>query len=370
MFAFGVGAFARADSSSSGQFELKLPVGIAYETWSYYVPRDNPLTRGKVELGRKLFFDKRLSADGTVSCATCHDPRFAFADGKKVAEGIGGRRGTRNSPTLFNAMFNGGQFWDGRAESLEEQAKMPLLNPDEMGNDSHDQVVKRIGALPEYVRPFQDAFGSPAAIDSIARAIACFERTLVSGNSPFDRFAAGDRNALTQAAQRGMGLFRTRARCAICHSINASFPFLTDQNYRNTGVAANFAGFEGLTRRAVELAQGDVAAAMTALEKHPGRSELGRFAVTGNALDIGAFRTPSLRNVDLTAPYFHDGSAATLADVLRFYVKGGIDNASRDWELQPVDLSERDQADIIEFLKSLTSDDARRIVEDSKLSPP
>jgi len=263
-----------------------------------------------------------------------------------------------------------GQFWDGRAESLEAQAKMPLVNPDEMGNASHDEVVKRIAEIPEYSKAFQQVFNAPVSIDLIAKAIASFERMLVSANSPFDRFVAGDRDAVSQSAQRGFLIFRTRARCAICHSVNQSFPFLSDQNYRNTGVAANFKGFDTLTRRAMELASGELRTALEALDKQEGKSELGRFIVTGNSLDIGAFRTASLRNVELTAPYFHDGSAATLADVIRFYMKGGNDNPSRDWELQPIDLTERDQADLIEFLKSLTSDDARRMVEESKQSSP
>lgn len=352
----------RADASAvnAEPFAFTPPLGIPADVWAYYIPKDNPLTQAKVQLGRELFFDKRLSADGSVSCASCHDPTFAFTDGKKVAEGIAGKRGPRNSPTLLNAMFNSSQFWDGRADSLEAQAIMPLTNPIEMGNASHEQVIARLREIPEYARGFKEVFDGPVTIGSLAKALAAFERTLVSGNSPFDRYIAGDRAAMGDAALRGLGVFRGRGRCTVCHSINPSFPFLTDQNYRNTGVAAAFPGFDGLLRRAIELARGDAASEIERLGNEQGGAELGRFLITGNSLDIGAYRTPSLRNVELTAPYFHDGSAATLLDVVKFYVKGGIDNPAHDWELQPVPLTDEEQADLVEFLKSLTSDEARR----------
>ncbi|HSF25569.1 MAG TPA: cytochrome c peroxidase [Blastocatellia bacterium] len=348
-------------------FDAQLPLGIPRDVWAYFVPKDNPMTAAKVELGRKLFFDTRLSADGTISCATCHDPARAFADGKRVAEGIGGRRGERNSPTLLNAMFNASQFWDGRAGSLEEQAPMPLTNPDEMGNVSHDQVIARLAAVPEYVSEFREAFSASPSIDLVARAIASFERLLVSGNSPLDRYLAGDVNALSDPARNGLMLFRSKARCGVCHSFNqafaafATFPFLTDMNYRNTGVAANYREFDPLGRQAMTAARDESGAALRELAKRERASELGRFVVTGNVLDIGAFRTPSLRNVELTAPYFHDGSVDTLAEVVRFYVKGGIANPTRDWQLDPVALDEAEQRDLVEFLKALTSDDARRM---------
>ena len=357
-----VGAFAPAGHSApaSDQFSLKLPVGIPADLWSYFIPRDNPLTPAKVELGRQLFFDQRLSADGSVSCSSCHEPRFAFADGKKTAVGIGGRSGARNTPTILNAMFNSTLFWDGRSDSLEAQSKEPLINPDEMGNASLEQVANRIAAIPEYAAQFQKVFGGPVDVSSLSRAIAAYERTLVSANAPFDRFLAGDRNALSERAQSGFNLFRTKARCTVCHNLNNSFPFFTDGNYRNTGVAANFADFETLSRRAAGADLRGSGTAMSALDKQNGKAALGRFLVSGDALDIGSFRTPSLRNVELTAPYFHDGSAATLADVVRYYVRGGNQNTVRDWELQAVDLSESEQQDLIEFLKSLTSDEAKR----------
>ena len=346
---------------------LKLPLGIPPEVWSYFVPNNNRMTAAKIEFGRQLFFDKRLSLDGTVSCATCHDPGLAFTDGKNVAEGIAGKRGTRNSPSLLNAMFNSGQFRDGRAASLEAQAVLPLINPDEMGNVSHVQVIDRLQQAPEYLRQFQEVFGGDLTIEGIGKAIAAYERTLVSANAPIDRFIAGDREAMTAAAQRGFALFRGRARCSVCHTVNQAFPFLSDQNYRNTGVATSSPGFETLAERATQVVRGgDQAAALRGLATEKATSELGRFMVSGSPLDIGSFRTPSLRNVELTAPYFHNGTAATLKDVLSFYSKGGGDDPRRDWELQPLGLTDREQEDLIEFLKSLTSDEARRAAQESK----
>jgi cytochrome c peroxidase len=322
-------------------------------------------------LGRQLFFDPLLSADSSVSCATCHDPNRAFTDGRKTAVGIANRKGARNTPTILNAMFNSSMFWDGRADSLEGQAILPLVNVDEMGNSSHEQVVKRIAAVPAYADQFRTVFGKAVTIDSLAKAIAAYERTLVSGNAPLDRFLAGDRNAMSESAQRGFNLFRTKARCTVCHNLNTSFPFLTDGNYRNTGVAANFGSFEALSRSAIGAAANRSSSealhhgssARSALEKQEGAAELGRFLVSEDALDVGAFRTPSLRNVELTAPYFHDGSAATLTDVVRFYNQGGNANTNRDWELQAINLTEAEQQDLIEFLKCLTSDDARKLAK-------
>jgi len=357
------------DSNASANLEIKMPLGIPIDLWTYLVPNDNPVTAAKVELGRKLFFDVRLSADGKVSCASCHDPRRAFTDGRKVAEGIGGRLGTRNSPTLLNAMFSSGQFWDGRADTLESQAKMPLTNMDEMGNRTLDDAVAKMTGVPEYVSGFRQVFGGPVTIDGFAKAVAAFERTLISGDSPFDRYLAGDLNAISETARNGMILFRTKARCGVCHVFNQNFaafatsPFFTDGNYRNTGVAANFGGFNALARQAMAATRDQSGKAIAAMANHERAAELGRFVTTGNTLDIGAFRTPSLRNVDLTAPYFHDGSAATLADVVRFYVKGGNENPNRDWQLEPVALTELEQRELIEFLKALTSDDARRAAD-------
>lgn len=332
-----------------------IPSGLPADTWDYYVPRNNPMTPAKIELGRKLFFDARLSADGKVSCSSCHDPKLAFTDGKTVAEGIAGRRGSRNSPTLLNATFNTGQFWDGRADTLEDQAIQPLINALEMGNDSYDEVVKRLRAIPEYRAEFQSVFGAEVKIELVGKAIAAYERTLVSGDSPFDRFIAGDQNAISEAAKRGLAVFRGKARCSRCHTFSDALPFFTDFNYHNTGVAANHPNFDKLSRQAfAEVETGRGKEVIDALAKQDGGQELGRVLITYQVFDIGAYRTPSLRNIALTAPYFHDGSAKTLADVVRFYNEGGRQNINREWDLSALALTEDEQKDLVAFLESLT----------------
>src|SRR5215470_9831534 len=231
-----------------------------------------------------------------------------------------------------------------------------------MGNPSIDAVVARLAALPEYSAKFQQVFGGPVTSARIGKAIAAFERTLVSGDSPFDRYTTGNRDALSDSARQGMLLFNGKARCTVCHTfagvfaVNQSFPFFTDQMYHNTGLAVNEPGFESLARKGAALARrGADKEELNRLAAEPGAGALGRFLVTGNVMDIGAFKTPSLRDVELTAPYFHDGSAKTLDEVVRFYVRGGSSNPYRDWQLEPVRLSEQERTDLVEFLRSLTS---------------
>ena len=335
--------------------KISIPLGLPADTWDYYVPRKNPMTPAKIELGRKLFFDARLSADGRISCASCHDPKLAFTDGRAVAEGIAGRRGSRNSPTLLNAMFNTGQFWDGRADTLEDQAVQPLVNPLEMGNDSYDEVVKRLRAIPEYYAEFQSIFGSEVKIELIGKAIAAYERALVSGDSPLDHYVAGNQNAISEAAKRGFALFRGKARCSRCHTFSEAIPFFSDFNYHNTGVAMNHPNFDKLSRQAYAVIETDKAReVIDALAKQEGGQELGRVLITYQVLDIGSYRTPSLRNIALTAPYFHDGSAKTLADVVRFYNEGGRPNINREWDLNTLSLTEDERRDLVAFLESLT----------------
>jgi cytochrome c peroxidase len=209
------------------------------------IPEDNPLTEAKIKLGKKLYFDKRLSADDSVSCATCHDPNLGFADGKAVAEGIQKKKGARNSPTVLNTAFFDFQFWDGRVETLEEQAKQPITNPVEMGMPSHDAVVKKLRGVPEYGQAFKQAFGTEDfTIDHVAKAIASFERTLNTLNSPFDRFFKGDKNAISAKAQLGWEVFQEKGRCITCHKFNASYPFFTDNKFHNIGVAMKEKDFE------------------------------------------------------------------------------------------------------------------------------
>jgi cytochrome c peroxidase len=344
-------------ATASDVFKPVTPLGLPSDTWEFYVPRNNPLTPAKVTLGRRLFFEARLSVDGKVSCSTCHDPDRAFTDGKKVAEGVRGLRGTRNSPTLLNVIFNTGQFWDGRVDSLEDQATLPLINPVEMGNPSVDDVVKRLSSNPDYNAEFEKAFGGPVTAASLSRALASFERTLVSGDSPLDRYMAGDLSALSDEARRGLAIFRGKGRCARCHSFSEQAPFFTDFAYHNTGVAANNPAFAGLARKAFAVSEKPEAeAVIDGLGREPGGQELGRVLVTHHPFDIGSYKTPSLRNIALTAPYFHDGSAATLADVVRFYNGGGQANINRDGELDPLSLTIEEQRQLVTFLETLTGE--------------
>lgn len=344
-----------AQGPKSEPYTLKLPPGVLEPI----TPEDNPLSEAKITLGKVLYFDKRLSIDDTVSCATCHDPRFGFADGKKVAEGIQQKKGARNSPTTLNTAFLETQFWDGRAPTLEEQAKGPLVNPIEMGMPSHDAVVTKLRKIPEYRRAFQEVFGiQEFAIDHVAKAIASFERTLNTFNSPFDRFIADNKTAISASAQRGWELFQGKARCITCHEFNAAYPFFTDNKFHNIGVAMKEVNFEALARRAA--VETDVAR----LAHEPGAAELGRYLVTKQPKDIGAFKTPGLRDIAGTAPYMHDGSEPSLDSVIDFYDKGGVPNPNLDGGMRPLGLAEQEKKDLVEFLKALSSDDLPRLVKE------
>lgn len=335
----------------------RVPLGINESLWRRRIPRNNPLTPQKIALGRSLYFDKRLSISGTVSCASCHDPALAFTDANTVAVGTAGLRGTRNAPTLLNSVFSDFLFWDGRARSLEEQVKHPLLSSFEMGLTSERQLLARVASIPDYRRRFQTVFKSEGLkIDTIAKAIAAYERTLLSGNSPFDRFINGDNTAITDAQKRGWELFKGKAKCIDCHKYSADSPFFTDFEFHNTGVA--------LTNDVLDLVRTVAGFAketsQTELAHSAGFSELGRFAVTFQSTDVGAFKTPTLRDMELTSPYMHDGSFKTVIDVLRYYNRGGTANAYLDKRMQPLQLSDGEIDDLVQFLRSLTSDDVLR----------
>ncbi len=327
---------------------IPLPKGLPADLWELLIPPDNAVTPEKVELGRRLYYDKRLSADGTVSCATCHDPDKGFADGKKVAEGVGGKKGARNSPTVLNSMFNEFQFWDGRAATLEEQAKGPMINPVEMGMGDHKLVVAAVAKDPAYVALFQKIFGRAPTIDDIAAAIATFERTVVSGDSAFDRFQAGDKLAMSESAQRGWALWNGKARCNTCHPFAANTPNFSDNKFHNIGVAAKGRDFGALARKATQVAN------VEELAFDPDFSELGRFIATKQPKDLGAFKSSGLRDIALTAPYMHDGSEPTLLTVVEFYNKGGEPNPFLDGGITPLKLTEGEKHDLVAFMESLT----------------
>ena len=330
------------------------------------IPANNPQTPAKIELGDKLFHDKRFSVDGTVSCAKCHDENHAFTDGLSVSVGHNGLTGTRNAPTVLNAAFNKSQFWDGREPDLEGQSKQPLINPVEHGLSDYAPLLAIIRTDPYYLTAFQSVFGASGdkvTINHVAQAIASFERTLVAGNSAFDRYYfKGQTDAMTDAQIRGFNIFVGQGRCVSCHVIEQDQALFTDNRFHNIGI-----GINQIQQDVPRLAKAFLEA------KNKGRnvdvivlsdkksSELGRFAVTDELNQIGAFKTPTLRNVELTAPYMHDGSLQTLKDVVIHYNNGGVTKAGDHVNdflsggIRPLNLTDQQLDDLVAFMKALTS---------------
>ena len=336
-----------------------LPLGVSSVLYDISMPDGHPPTPAQVALGSALFNDKRLSVDNSVACATCHDPKKGFTDhraGNATSAGVQGKRGTRNSPTVLNAMFQATEFWDGRAPTLEAQAKLPILNPVEMGQKSPDDVVAKLRGIPEYVTAFRSVYGADITYDNMAAAIGAFERTQYSGNSPFDRFLAGDAGAIGEPAKRGWALFNGKARCSDCHAFNAGSSLFSDQKFHNIGVAAHNRNFAALARQAVTVMANGNTQQIDELALGSKYSELGRFLITGRQADIGAFKTETLRNIGITGPYMHDGSMATLWDVIDHYNKGGIPNPFLDGGIQRLGLTEAEIDDLVAFLFTLTDD--------------
>ena len=311
LFANPQGAFSHESDTTLGQLP-KVPT-----------PSHNLQFEAKVELGKLLFFDPRLSIDNSTSCASCHIPSAGFADPRRVSIGVGGQPGRRNAPPVLNAAYNHLQFWDGRAGSLEEQALAPIQNPAEMA-ETLERVTAKLKKLKGYETRFQDVFGKNVSPDGIAQAIAAFERTLISTNSPFDRFVAGDKNALSESARHGYELFQGEARCVLCHN----GPNFTDNKFHNIGVPSD----------------------------QTQDQDLGRYEVTKRESDRRAFKTPSLRSIALTAPYMHNGGFKTLEEVVEFYEKGGEAVAGKDVFMTPLDLTRQEAKDLVEFMKSLTGE--------------
>ena len=366
MARFGFGQLGRTDvqppipkPDSLAQPRSREQVGFPADRTQAETPPDNPQTPEKIALGEKLFFDGRLSADGSVACASCHNPDFAFTDRRPTSVGIGGRVGQRNAPTVLNALYNETQFWDGRAATLEDQAAFSITNSIEMGQPSMDAVVAAIAAIDDYQKTFHTVFGRPPNSLDLRRAIAAYERTLFSFNAPFDHFLAGDKNAISDSAKRGWNLFNGQACCNRCHAITIDEPNLvnfTDSDFHNTGIGIVRDKVVPLARHADHLiASGDKAAIDSAAIQTE-MSALGRFLVTKEQIGIASFKTPDLRNVMVTAPYFHDGSEETLWDVIDHYNKGGgPQDPFLDEAVQPLGLKEKDIDDLVAFLASLTS---------------
>jgi cytochrome c peroxidase len=330
-----------------------------------YVISPATLRPARIALGQKLFFEPRLSDNGTVACATCHDPARAFSDGRPVSIGIHGRVGQRNAPTVLNALYNKHQFWDGRVTTLEQQAALPITNPFEMGSASIGDAVSRIASDKDYQTQFMQAFGRDVNEQDILSAIAAYERTLASFDSPFDHFIAGDANAISDSAKRGWELFNTKARCHLCHALtdNQRDPTLfMDNDFHNIGIGILRHHVAPLAQQAErELAQGHLPAIDTAAITSE-MSVLGRFLVTKKQSDIASFKTPGLRNIVVTGPYFHDGSMQTLWDVMDHYNKGdGITDPWLDKDMQPLALSESEIDDVVALLASLTSPQYKQV---------
>lgn len=339
-----------AEEKNHEALDIELPLGLSAGMAMVSGLDENPMTRAKIELGRQLYFDPRLSIDGTVSCADCHHPSEGFGKHTQFGVGVRGQTGNRNSPVSYNRILSAAQFWDGRAASLEEQAKGPIANPIEMGN-THEACVARIDGIEGYRIQFEKIFGEGPNIDNIAKAIATFERAIVTGPSPYDYYErvrsmkealgedlefleeddpktfriyqdalkAAEANPMSESAIRGRDLFFGKAKCSTCH-VGAN---LTDEKYHNLGVGMD--------------------------KEEP---DLGRFAVTGIEADKGAFKTPTIRNVTLTAPYMHDGSQKTLEEVVEWYDKGGHKNPYLSKEIFPLKLTEQEKKDLVEFMKA------------------
>jgi cytochrome c peroxidase len=297
--------------------ELSPPLGIP----SVPIPIGSPLTRERVSLGRLLFFERRLSSDESISCASCHKPEQAFADNETTSRGIGSQKGRRNTPTVINAGLQPYQFWDGRVSSLEDQALHPLENPVEMGA-SISRIVDRLNQLPQYRDAFRRVFGAPVTRENLAQALASFERTVLAGDSAYDQHAAGNPTALSPKAAEGMKLFEGKANCRLCHQGDT----FSDGLFHNLGVGWNGSGF----------------------------ADEGRKGVTGIVKDRGAFKTPTLRQVAQTAPYMHDGSLPSLEVVVDFYDRGGKSNPHLDPLIQPLRLTPQEKEALVEFMRSLS----------------
>jgi cytochrome c peroxidase len=322
---------------------------------SVTAPTDNALA-ARIALGRRLFFDQRLSRNGTIACASCHQPERAFADGLTTAKGIGGRLGSRNTPSLINVGFNGSQFWDGRRADLESQALDPFTNPREHGLSDIESVMAILRRDDRYPEQFQGAFPAvavPISAGNLAHAIASYERTLIAGNSPFDQYYfKGERNALSSAAVRGLALFQGVARCASCHTIDKNHALFTDNRFHSLGV-----GLRGLASKLADLTIRLAHAKSAGADfdspelREEDIAELGRFAVTLDPRDIGTFRTPSLRNVAETAPYMHNGTVPTLEEAveLEIYYRSIQFNSA-------LVLTATEKADLVEFLKALSGE--------------
>ena len=311
--------------------EIAVPLGLP----PLEIPADNPPTAETIALGRKLYYDKGLSVDSTISCASCHRPDAGFADPDQFSEGVNGQKGGRQAPPVMNAAYFTTQFWDGREPSLEAQAGGPVENPVEMAF-THEGVVERLSGDASYVAQFKEAWGDrPIVFEMVSKSIASFERTVLVGNSPFDRYLfGGDKDAMSEEAIRGLELFRDpkKGNCEVCHTINEEegYALFTDNKFHNLGVGAEIDG---------------------------SLNDVGRSEISEDEKDTGAFKTPHLRNIADSGPYMHDGHLKTLKEVLDFYIGAGNSNDYRDEEIHELDfLTAQERTDLIAFMEALTGE--------------
>ena len=342
------------------------------------IPADNPQSPEKIKLGDKLFHDKRFSSTGQVSCATCHDAKKTFTDSPlRVSQGINKLKGTRNAPTVVNAAYFHKLFWDGREPSLEEQSKDPMVNPVEMGLPNHQPVLHLVRTDPEYAKAFKAVFGKSGeqlTMVEVEKAIASFERTIVAGDSPFDHYYfGGDKKAMTPAQIRGFQVFMGQGRCVSCHTVEQDQALFTDNRFHNIGIGINQMQ-KDVPRLAGEFlkAKGQGGNVDKAVLSNPKTSNLGRFAVTDALDDMGSFKTSTLRNIAMTAPYMHDGSLKTLKEVVVHYNNGGVTkkgdrvNDFLSGGIRPLNLSERQISDLVAFMGALTSPEYAKSVKTAK----
>lgn len=358
-----VALLATAALLSVGVAEASTPLGLP----PVPIPADNPQTEAKIMLGDQLFHDTRFSTTGDISCSTCHERAKAFTDTPlPVAEGINKLKGTRNSPTVVNSAYLTSQFWDGREPDLEGQSGQPFINPVEMGLKDHKPILDVIKKDPDYQEQFKAVFnksGDEITIKEVKMALASFERTLIAGDSPFDHYYFGaDKTAMNESAVRGLDVFTGQGRCVSCHTISQTHALFTDNRFHNLGVSFDLVDKDiNEMADAFRQAKADGLDVDIAVLSNKNVSELGRLVVTDQYRDIGAFKTPTLRNVDVTAPYMHDGSQATLEDVVDFYNNGCVLNEGdpvnpfQSGGIRPLKLNDQQQEDLVAFLQALTS---------------
>lgn len=338
-------------------------------------PENNPVTRAKVELGRKLFFDRRLSLNNTFSCAICHIPEQGFSNNElAIAVGLEGRSGRRNSPTIYNTAYSSRLFHDGREESLEQQVWGPLLTVNEMANPSVGAVISKIRNIPEYQGLFEAAFdGRSVSMETVGMAIASYERVIVSGNSPFDRwYYGGEKEVLSKSAKRGFDLFVGRAGCVSCHTIGEKSALFTDDAMHNTGMGYRESMGIKPDKQKMLVAPGYYLEVDQAILDDVGfkqSGDVGLYEVTQNPDDRWKYHTPSLRNVALTAPYMHNGSLSTLREVVDFYNEGGVENELLDALIRPLGLTDSECDDLVAFMESLTGNNVNTVVADAFAAP-